>query len=69
MSATVKVVSDPKSGASTGDWVVKVGNRTMSRHRTKNAAEKAARKEAKKRNGTMKTQNTKGHWTGERSYE
>lgn len=66
--AHVMVISDPKSGKSTGDWVVKVGNRQISRHRTKSAAKSKARKEAKKRGAQLRVQNTQGQWSQGPSY-
>jgi hypothetical protein len=66
---TVFVESDPTSGKRKGDWIVVVGNRTVSRHRKKKTAVKKAKKKARKRGSDVKIQNSStGHWKQGPSY-
>lgn len=68
MATEVLVVSEPTSGQRAGDWAVKVGSRTVSRHRLKRQAVANGRTEARQRNGVLKVQNTSGQFRTEASY-
>ena len=54
---------DPTAGQRRGDWLVKNGagrgGRNISRHRKKSTAVSRGRREAKKRNTTLKVQNAR----------
>jgi len=64
----VKVLSKPKSGATTGDWVVKYGTRMVSRHRTKSAAVERAKSKAREKNTQVRIQNADGTFRQGPSY-
>lgn len=66
---TVMVKSSPKSGQSTGDWVVAVNGSHVSRHRKKSVAKRKARKRAKKRGDVLKVQKSNGRFGEVTSYD
>lgn len=61
----ILVEINKKSGQRRGDWIVRNGSggKILSRHRTKSAATKRARTEARKRNTSFRVQDTKGRWS------
>ena len=61
----ILVEINKKSGQVTGDWIVRNGSggRIISRHRTKSAAVKRARREARKRGTSFRVQDTQGRWS------
>jgi hypothetical protein len=64
----VKVLSKPKSGTRTGDWVVKYGTRMVSRHRTKKEAVQKAKQKAREKKTQVRIQNTDGTFRQGPSY-
>ena len=64
----VKVLSDPKSGQTTGDWIVEYGTRHVSRHRTKSAAVERAKQKARSKDTQVRIQRTDGTFRQGPSY-
>ena len=61
---TIYVKSSPTAGQRKGDWLVTTdGGAPISRHRTKSKAMEVGRREARKRNTTVRYQNSSnGQW-------
>lgn len=58
----IKVLNDPTPGQRRGDWVVKKGRRTISRHRTKDNAVQKADQKARAKNMGVSVQRANGTW-------
>lgn len=67
---TIYVKADPTAGQRSGDWIVTTdGGRTLSRHRKKATAMSKARSEARKRDTSVRFQNSStGTWNQGPSY-
>lgn len=75
MPTEILVMSDPQPTQTRGDWLLKIGRgqggKNVSRHRHKDEAIKAGRREGRKRKdrgAVLKIQNQKGQWSTEATY-